>query len=157
MFAGVAMSGYYASHVDNPQKKYPKAMFLATLLILAMVLIPNINTAYWILTSFTTTLLTLYYLPVFAAVIKLRYTQPDTPRPFRFWGGMTGDWIISGVGFLATAFSGFMAFNRPEGITIFTKTEYLLVMVVGTFIWMVPYLLFRWFRRPGWKTDNSKD
>jgi len=33
------------------------------------------------------------------------------------------------------------------------KTGYLLIMVVGTFIWMVPYFLFRWFRRPGWKTD----
>lgn len=263
MFAGVEMSGYYASHVDNPQKKYPKAMLLATLLIfllsvfgtlpiamvipadqisltggviqvmdtmftalgmpwatpvmavllvlggialmstwmlgpltsmapisragylppffrktnrhkspvgplliqgalstlliLAMILIPNINTAYWILTSFTTTLLTLYYLPVFAAVIKLRYTQPDTPRPFRIWGGMTGIWIISGIGFTATAFAGFMAFNKPDGITMFTGTEYLLVMVIGTCIWMAPYLLFRWFRRPGWKTDVTED
>lgn len=261
MFAGVEMSGYYASHVDNPQRKYPRAMFLATLLIfllsvfgtlpiavvvpadqisltggviqvmdtiftslgmqwatpimavflvlggialmstwmlgpltsmapisragflppffrkqnrhhspvgpllvqgvlstiliLAMVLIPNINTAYWILTSFTTMLLTLYYLPVFAAVIKLRYTQPDTPRPFKIWGGTAGIWIISGVGFLATAFAGVMALSKPTGISMFTEMEYLLVMVCGTVIWMIPYLLFRWFRRPEWKTGET--
>jgi len=260
MFAGVEMSGYYASHVDNPQRKYPKAMLLATLLIfllsvfgtlpiaivipadkisltggviqvmdtiftslgiqwvtpimavllvlggvalmsawmlgpltsmapisragflpplfrkqnkhkspvgpllvqgvlstlliLAMVFIPNINTAYWILTSFTTTLLTLYYLPVFAAVIKLRYTQPAKPRPFKIWGGTGGVWIISGIGFIATAFTGFIAFNKPDSITLFTSMEYLLVMMTGTFIWMVPYLIFRWIRRPGWKVDE---
>jgi len=253
MFAGVEMSGYYANHVDHPQRKYPKAMFLATLLIfllsvfgtlpiamvvpagkisltggviqvmediftslgirwvtpvmalflviggiallstwmlgplismapisragflppvfrkqnrhhspvgplliqgvlatlliLAMMLIPNINTAYWILTSFTTLLLTIYYLPVFAAVIKLRYSQPDTPRPFRIWGGTAGVWILSGTGFLATAFAGFMALTKPDGVTMLTGTEYLLVMVSGTLIWMIPYLLFRWFRK----------
>lgn len=261
MFAGVEMSGYYASHVDNPQKKYPKAMLMATLiiflmsvlgtlpialvipvehisltggviqvmdkiftalgmqwatpvmavllvlggialmsawmlgpltsmapisragylppffrkqnkhkspvgplliqgvlssiLILAMILIPNINTAYWILTSFTTTLLTIYYLPVFAAVIKLRYTQPDTPRPFKIWGGKAGLWAIAGVGFTATTFAGVMAFSKPQGITLFTNFEYFLVMFVGTVIWMVPYLLFRWFRKPEWKTDTD--
>ncbi len=257
MFTGVEMSGYYASHVDNPQKKYPRAMLIATLiiftlsvlgtlpialvipadkisltsgviqvmdtifislgmqwatpimavmlvfggialmstwmmgpltsmapisragflppffrkqnkhkspvgplliqgvfstlLILGMVLIPNINTAYWILTSFTTTLLTLYYLPVFAAVIKLRYTQPDTPRPFKIWGGKWGLWVIAGIGFMATAFAGFMALHKPDEITMFSDMSYLMIMIFGTISLMLPYLLFRWFRKPGWK------
>ena len=30
------MSGYYASHVSNPQKSYPGAMFLATILIFVL-------------------------------------------------------------------------------------------------------------------------
>ena len=257
MFTGVEMSGYYASHVDNPQKKYPRAMLIATLiiftlsvlgtlpialvipadkisltsgviqvmdtifislgmqwatpimavmlvfggialmstwmmgpltsmapisragflppffrkqnkhkspvgplliqgvfstlLILGMVLIPNINTAYWILTSFTTTLLTLYYLPVFAAVIKLRYTQPDTPRPFKIWGGKWGLWVIAGIGFMATAFAGFMALHKPDEITMFSDMSYLMIMIFGTISLMLPYLLFMWFRKPGWK------
>lgn len=261
MFTGVEMSGYYASHVDNPQKKYPRAMLIATLiiftlsvlgtlpialvipadkisltsgviqvmdtifislgmqwatpimavmlvlggvalmstwmmgpltsmapisragflppffrkqnkhkspvgplliqgvfstlLILGMVFIPNINTAYWILTSFTTTLLTLYYLPVFAAVIKLRYSQPDTPRPFKIWGGKCGLWIIAGIGFMATAFAGFMALHKPAGITMFSDMSYLIIMIVGTISLMLPYLLFRWFRKSGWKTDSE--
>ncbi|MFH1159714.1 MAG: amino acid permease [bacterium] len=33
MFAGVEMSGYYASQVANPQRMFPRAMFLATILI----------------------------------------------------------------------------------------------------------------------------
>lgn len=123
----------------------------STLLILGMVLIPNINTAYWILTSFTTTLLTLYYLPVFAAVIKLRYTQPDTPRPFKIWGGKWGLWVIAGIGFMATAFAGFMALHKPDEITMFSDMSYLMIMIFGTISLMLPYLLFRWFRKPGWK------
>jgi len=44
---------------------------------------PAANQAYWILTATVTALLAFYYLPIFAAVIRLRYTQPDTTRPFR--------------------------------------------------------------------------
>ncbi|MFH1159715.1 MAG: hypothetical protein V1733_02065 [bacterium] len=125
-------------------------------MILAMVLVPNINTAYWILTSFTTTLLCIYYLPVFAAIIKLWYSQPDTPRPFKVWGGKPGIWIIAGFGFIATVFSGFMAFNKPEGITLFSQLGYTLMILIGTFVWMLPYLIFRWIRKPAWKSEEEK-
>ena len=51
-----------------------------SLLAAAFALMPSVNQAYWILTATTTALLGFYYLPIFAAVIKLRYTQPEKPR-----------------------------------------------------------------------------
>jgi glutamate:GABA antiporter len=255
-FAGIEMSGYYASHVSNPQKSYPRAMFLATIIIfilsvlgtlpiaiviplkdislnggviqvtetmfsafgmswavpvmaillavggislmstwmlgpllsmvpisqagtlpkffrkenkhgsptgtlmaqgilitflaLAMALIPGINEVYWVFSSYTTTLLCIYYLPIFAAVIKLRYTKPEVPRPFKIIGGTTGVWIIAGVGSLSTIFSGIMALNRPAGVTNISSWGYFIMMVAGTMIWMLPFWLFRIFKKPGW-------
>src|SRR5260370_36079773 len=48
----------------------------------AVALMPSVNQAYWILHATTTALLGFYYLPVFAAGIKLRFTPPPKPRPF---------------------------------------------------------------------------
>ncbi len=255
-FAGIEMSGYYASQVSNPQKSYPRAMFLATLLIfvlsvlgtlpiaiviplkdislnggviqvtetmfsafgmswavpvmaillavggislmstwmlgpllsmvpisksgtlpkffrkvnkhgspvgtlmvqgilitflaVAMAVIPGINEAYWVFSSYTTTLLCIYYLPIFAAVIKLRYKQPDTPRPFKIIGGKPGVWIIAGLGFISTVFSGIMALNRPDGVTNISFWGYFLMMIIGTLVWMLPFWLFRIFKKPEW-------
>src|SRR3954464_4037302 len=37
---------------------------------------------------------TMAYVVVFPALIKLRYTHPDVPRPYRVPGGMAGAWIV---------------------------------------------------------------
>src|SRR5262249_21229940 len=36
---------------------------------------------------------TVAYLTIFPTLIKLRYTRPDVPRPYRIPGGMAGAWI----------------------------------------------------------------
>ena len=262
-FAGIEMSGYYASQVSNPQKSYPRAMFLAafiifvlsvlgtlpiaiviplkdislsggviqvtetmfsafgmswavpimaillavggislmsawmlgpllsmvpisksgtlpkffrkenkhgsptgtlmvqgiiiTFLAIAMAIIPGINEAYWVFSSYTTTLLCIYYLPIFAAVIKLRYKQPDAPRPFKIMGGKPGVWIVAGLGFISTVFAGIMALNRPEGVTNISFWGYFIMMIVGTLIWMLPFWLFRIFKKPGWAETQEKE
>jgi amino acid transporter len=40
---------------------------------------------------------TISYLFIFPALIKLRYSRPDVPRPYRVPGGMVGAWICSVV------------------------------------------------------------
>ena len=123
---------------------------LITFLAIAMAVIPGINEAYWVFSSYTTTLLCIYYLPIFAAVIKLRYKQPDTPRPFKIIGGKPGVWIIAGLGFISTVFSGIMALNRPDGVTNISFWGYFLMMIIGTLVWMLPFWLFRIFKKPEW-------
>jgi glutamate:GABA antiporter len=56
-------------------------------------IIPSINAAYWILSAMTVLLLCTVYLFVFAALIKLRYSQPDTHRAFKIPGGISGIWV----------------------------------------------------------------
>jgi amino acid transporter len=38
---------------------------------------------------------TMAYVVVFPALVKLRYTHPHVPRPYRVPGGMAGAWIVS--------------------------------------------------------------
>jgi amino acid transporter len=38
---------------------------------------------------------TIAYLLVFPALVKLRYSHPHVPRPYRVPGGMAGAWIVS--------------------------------------------------------------
>jgi amino acid transporter len=49
--------------------------------------------------AISTTLIS--YIAIFPAVIKLRYSHPDVPRPYRLPGGKLGVWIAGG---LCTAF-----------------------------------------------------
>jgi amino acid transporter len=45
--------------------------------------------------AISTTLIS--YIAIFPAVIKLRYSHPDVPRPYRIPGGMVGAWIAGGI------------------------------------------------------------
>jgi amino acid transporter len=45
--------------------------------------------------AISTTLIS--YIAIFPAVIKLRYSHPDVPRPYRLPGGKPGVWIAGGI------------------------------------------------------------
>jgi len=45
--------------------------------------------------AISTTLIS--YILIFPAAIKLRYSHPDVPRPYRVPGGMLGMWIAGGI------------------------------------------------------------
>ncbi len=87
---------------------------------------------------------------VFAAVIKLRYSQPDVPRAFRIPGGTTGVWIVGGVGFVATAFTFFVS-TIPTGEMNVSVLGYMALMLFGTVLLALPPLVFMKMKKPGWK------
>jgi amino acid transporter len=135
----------------------PKAVMLwqavvISIISVAFALVPSVNQAYWILTATTTALLGFYYLPIFAAVIKLRYTQPDVPRPFRVPGGMPGVWLVGGVGIIATAFAVGISLERPSNVTFVSDAVYVGAMIVLALVWMVPWAISLAMRKTAWRT-----
>ena len=56
---------------------------IGSLFALLFLFEPTISASYWILSALTTQLLVIMYVLMFAAVIRLRYTQPDRPRPYK--------------------------------------------------------------------------
>ena len=56
---------------------------LSTLFALMFLFVPSINSSYWMLTALTTQILVMMYILIFAAAIRLRYTQPDSRAPTR--------------------------------------------------------------------------
>jgi len=124
---------------------------LITVVSVAFALVPSVNQAYWILTATTTALLGFYYLPIFAALIKLRYTQPDVPRPFRIPGGMPGVWLTGSVGLIATAFAVGISLQRPNNVTFVSDTVYVCAMILLALVWMVPWGISLMLRKAAWR------
>ncbi|MGB8220591.1 MAG: amino acid permease [Methanoregula sp.] len=121
---------------------------IGSVISLLYVFLPSVNQAYWILSAMTVELLCIVYILVFAALIKLRYSQPDTPRPFKIPGGIVGVWIVGGLGLFGTALAFVVGLMPPayfsSGIT------YVLSVLLGTFLLAVPPLVFLKFKHPGW-------
>jgi amino acid transporter len=71
---------------------------------------PKVETLFWNLFAFSTLVFLLSYLVMAAAFLKLRYSDPDAPRPYRVPGGMVGAWITSTLvfGFIVAAMVFFM-------------------------------------------------
>ena len=64
---------------------------IGSILAVGMIFIPSMNSAYWLLSALTTLCLCIEYLPMFAALIALRYQQPNTPRAYKLpWGTAGG-------------------------------------------------------------------
>jgi len=121
---------------------------IGSVISLLYVFLPSVNQAYWILSAMTVELLCIVYILVFAALIKLRYSKPDTPRPFRIPGGMVGVWIVGGLGLFGTVLSFIVGLMPPMYFT--NWVVYVGSVLLGTFLLAVPPLIFLKFKHPGW-------
>ena len=133
----------------------PVAVLLIQALIgsaiaLLYVFLPSVNQAYWILSAMTVELLCIVYILVFASVIKLRYSQPDRPRPFTIPGGKAGVWAVGGLGLFGTILA-FVVGLMPPSFFAADGLAYVLSVLLGTFLLAVPPLVFLKFRKASWK------
>jgi amino acid transporter len=123
---------------------------------LAFVLLPSVNSAYWILTAITTEVITVMYLFMFAAAIKLRYSQPETPRAYKVPGGTPGMWIVAGLALAALTFSFVVGLFPPNVIKGMGPVAYVVILLAGTFMLSIGGPLLFWaFRKPGWVAPNA--
>jgi amino acid transporter len=129
---------------------------IGTLISMLYVFIPGVNTAYWIMSAMTVTLLCIAYLFIFAALIKLRYSQPDVPRAFKIPGGKVGVWVVGGLGFAVTAFT-FVISLLPIGSITIPGWIYFAIMAAGTALLALPPLVFLRLKKPAWKTDATNE
>ena len=120
------------------------------------VLLPGgVNSSFWMLFALTTTVYIVMYFLMYAAAIKLRYSQPGVKRAFTIPGGKTGMWIVAGFGFVMMAFLFFLAMLPPSQIQ--ESGSFVLFMVVGTILVAVIPLIIYAFKKPGWKISKSAE
>lgn len=86
----------------------------STVLSCVILVMPSVSTAFWIMTALTAQIYAVMYLFMFAAAIKLKFSQPDVPRPYRVFGGKPGICIVAGLGFLSTILCFAAGFIAPE-------------------------------------------
>ncbi|WP_048149276.1 amino acid permease [Methanolacinia paynteri] len=128
---------------------------IGSVISLLYVFLPSVNQAYWILSAMTVELLCIVYFLVFAALIKLRYSQPDKPRPFKIPGGMPGVWIVGGMGAVGVVFSFIVGLMPPSYYD--NTIGYVVAVLFGTFVLAVPPLIFLKLKKPSWTKAVNKE
>ncbi len=100
-----------------------------SLFALLFLFVPSVSTSYWMLSAVTAQIIVVMYGLMFASVIRLRYTQPDRPRPYRIPGGMPGVWLAGGTGLVACVFSFYLGFVPPSQLQTGNTVVYVLLLV----------------------------
>ena len=127
---------------------------LGSLFALMFLFIPSINTSYWMLTALTTQILVLMYILVFAAALRLRYTQPNAVRPYKIPGGNYGIWIVAGMGLAGSVFGLIIGFVPPSGIKHWPTPVYIAAMFAAILLCSLPPFVLEKIKKPSWNIAN---
>lgn len=112
-----------------------------TVFCLLFLFLPNANATYGILTAVTAQVIVIMYALIFAAVLRLRYTQPETDRTYRIPGGRPGVWLAAGGGIAACAFAFVTGFFPPSDFVSWDtgqRVTYYAVLVAGFLVLTAP-------------------
>lgn len=131
---------------------------IPSLISLVIFVMPTIGGAFWVMMALSAQLYMLMYLFMFSAAIKLRFSKPDLPRPYRIPGGKPGMILVAGLGLL-TSFVAMIAglipteSIRKEGIA--HSVRYVLFLLIGTgFFLVLAVLMMRYQARK--KREESR-
>lgn len=128
---------------------------IVTVLAVLFIVLPSVQSVYQILSQLTVILYLVMYLLMFAAVIRLRRTQPNRPRPYRVPGGRFGIWIVAGVGFLGSLVAMGFSFIPPGQIKVGSPLVYVgLLVVLSVILVAVPFLIFH-LKKAKWHDPHS--
>ena len=130
---------------------------IGTFLSLLFLFMPNVSASYWILTDLTAQLTAIIYIIMFTAAIRLRYSQPNTPRPYKVPGGNAGIWIVGGIGILASLFALFIGFVPPDQIETGSILFYELFLIVGIIVLSAPPFIFHALKKQSWIAKPGED
>jgi putative glutamate/gamma-aminobutyrate antiporter len=124
---------------------------IVTLLSLTYFVMADVSVAFFLLSAMTITLYLVMYMLMYAAAIRLRYSQPDLQRSYRVPGGMAGMWIVAGVGFLGVVFAFIVGFFPPTLLPVGSPTLYVGLVAGGTVLFTGLPLLIASFKRASWQ------
>ncbi len=117
----------------------------STILSFAILLMPTVSSAFWIMSALAVQLYLVMYLLMFAAAIKLRYSQPEVERPYKIPGGNIGMWIVSGIAFLTSLFVAIFGFIPTQAVRdkgIPAMIAYVTFLLVGVIIFVAIPIIF---------------
>ncbi|MGF0117364.1 APC family permease [Promicromonospora sp. Marseille-Q5078] len=119
-----------------------------TVIALLYAFIPDVSSAYWILSVITTQVYLIMYLLLFVAAVRLRRTAPDHPRGYRA-PALT---LLCVVGFVASVAAMLIGFVPPAQFSSGSVGVY--VLIVGGGLGIIGLLipaLFLLLRKPSWR------
>ncbi|OGO91149.1 MAG: transporter [Coxiella sp. RIFCSPHIGHO2_12_FULL_42_15] len=130
----------------------PKILLLSqavivTIITLIFLLLPTINSSYWLLTALAAQLYMLMYIIMFIAAIRLRYKNVARQPGFVIPGGQWGMWIVAGAGLMGSIATFIIGFIPPDNMQIDRVWNYEGLLLSGlllmTIVPFFAYLLLR--------------
>lgn len=128
---------------------------IVTVISLVYLLMPTISSAFFLLTALTAVLYLVMYGLLYAAAIKLRYSQPDVERTYKVPGGNLGMWLVAGIGFLAVLFAFIVGFFPPAQLAVGNPSFYVIFLIVGVIIFVGAPLVINKLKKPGWLAHTA--
>jgi amino acid transporter len=126
---------------------------VTTVIALMYALIPDVSSAYWILSVMTTQVYLIVYLLMFVAAVQLRKKQPDVKRGYV----APALSFLCTVGFVASAAAIVIGFVPPSQFENGSTAVYVAIILGGTFlIGLLPPWLFLRLRKPSWVTKDAE-
>lgn len=89
---------------------------VVSLLALLFLIVPSVQGVYWFLSDLYIHIYFIMYLLLFAAAIKLRYSEPKTERKFKIPFGNIGIWIVAMIGSIASIAAFVVGLFPPTGM-----------------------------------------
>jgi putative glutamate/gamma-aminobutyrate antiporter len=128
---------------------------IVTLLCLIFLVLPSVESAFQILSQISNIMFLTMYVTMFVAALRLRYTQPNKPRPSRIPGGNYGMWVVGVVGLAGVGVAGALSFAPPNQISTGSPVIFGGILVALTLIEVaIPFVIYA-FRKPSWKAPDS--
>ena len=117
---------------------------IVSFLCLIFILMPSVNSSFWLLSIMTAQLALIVYVVLFAAAIKLRHSKPHISRSFIIPGGNIGIWLIGSIGIIVCFVSILFGFLPPTQIDITNIWVYEIILIGGIFIFFVmPFIIYK--------------
>lgn len=110
----------------------------------------DVSVAFFLISAMTIALYLIAYMLMYAAAIKLRYSRPELPRPFKVAGGKAGMWLVAGIGLAGVLFSFVVSFFPPDQLAVGSPGFYVALVVIGTVVFSGIPLLIHHGRRGDW-------
>ena len=127
----------------------------ATVISCLYFVIENVSVVFFLVAAMTVALYLIAYMFMYAAAIRLRYTEPNLARPFKVPGGIVGMWLAAGVGFMGVLFSFLVAFFPPAQLPVGSPVLYVTLVIVGTVVFCGIPLVLHAIRQPNWAADEQ--
>ena len=121
---------------------------VVTILSLAFIIFPTVNSSFWILSAIAAQLALLVYVFLFLAAIKLHHHRPEVKRSFKVPGKKWGMWICSGAGLLSSIGVIGLGFIPPSQIDLGNILSYEMWLIGGMILLCsMPFFIFQWKKR----------
>jgi amino acid transporter len=117
--------------------------FIFSILTVLFVCVDSIHAAYWFLSDLSAQMALMVYILMFAAAIKLRYSEPHRTRSYRIPGGNWVMWLVAGIGILCCTFTIAVGFIPPSQLNIGMKNWFAAYLLIGLTVFIaIPWLWY---------------